>query len=157
MYLFIFATWPWSPWPIQQVDITMSQGTGNEKGEGFRQPFSLSWMFVYMDEKFTSNCQCAACNNCLACSRAHPAAKTNWFIITCSLRAVSIVVNTKLSLENTRITNAHTNRTDTNCCFDRFTCFHNSTTYYFRSPRHPCPKLALSPPLGTTKMNDVNQ
>ncbi|CAB0004769.1 unnamed protein product [Nesidiocoris tenuis] len=33
----------------------------------------------------TSNCQCAACSSCFACSRAQPAARTNWLIITCSL------------------------------------------------------------------------
>lgn len=37
----------------------------------------------------TSNCQCAACSNCFACSLAQPAASTNWLIITCS-RRVSI-------------------------------------------------------------------
>jgi len=31
-----------------------------------------------------SNCQWAACSNCFAWSCAHPAATTNWFIITCS-------------------------------------------------------------------------
>ncbi len=30
----------------------------------------------------TSNCQCAACKSCFAWSAAHPAVKTNWFIIT---------------------------------------------------------------------------
>lgn len=35
----------------------------------------------------TSNCQCAACSNCFACSLAQPAANTNWLIITCSRRA----------------------------------------------------------------------
>lgn len=41
----------------------------------------------------TSNCQCAACNICFAWSRAHPAAKTNWLIITCSLNESIITIN----------------------------------------------------------------
>lgn len=40
----------------------------------------------------TSNCQCADCKICLACSRAHPAANTNWLIITCSLNGVESMV-----------------------------------------------------------------
>ena len=34
----------------------------------------------------TSNCHFAACSNCFACSAWHPAANTNWLIITCCLR-----------------------------------------------------------------------
>ncbi len=39
----------------------------------------------------TSNCQWAAWRSCLACSRAQPAANTNWLIITCS-RSESMAV-----------------------------------------------------------------
>lgn len=51
------------------------------------------------DMIFTSNCQWAACSNCLAWSRAHPAANTNWLIITCSrnesIADVSLRVSTR--------------------------------------------------------------
>lgn len=35
-----------------------------------------------MCSALTSNCQCAACKSCFAWSAAHPAVRTNWFIIT---------------------------------------------------------------------------
>jgi hypothetical protein len=35
----------------------------------------------------TSNCQCAACRSCFAWSAAHPAVRTNWFIITWCFRS----------------------------------------------------------------------
>lgn len=38
-----------------------------------------------------SNCQCAACRSWVACSRAHPAATTNWLIMICSRRPVSML------------------------------------------------------------------
>lgn len=34
-----------------------------------------------------SNCQCAACKSCFAWSAAHPAVRTNWFIITWCFRS----------------------------------------------------------------------
>lgn len=52
-------------------------------------PFALS-----TSRFLTSNCQCAACNNCLACSLAQPAASTNWLIITCSRRVSILFVTT---------------------------------------------------------------
>lgn len=55
---------------------------------------SLMHGCLFTNSIFTSNCQWAACSNCFACSRAHPAANTNWFIMTCSLNAVSISYGT---------------------------------------------------------------
>lgn len=48
-----------------------------------KQPFSFV-LHVCLRLEFTSNCQCADCSNCFAWSLAHPAANTNWLIITCS-------------------------------------------------------------------------
>lgn len=45
----------------------------------------------------TSNCQCADCRSCLAWSRAHPAASTNWLIITCSFKVSIFGPNSLLS------------------------------------------------------------
>jgi len=36
-----------------------------------------------LNETNTSNCQLFSARSCLACSGRHPAAKTNWLIITC--------------------------------------------------------------------------
>lgn len=40
------------------------------------------YRYGVLSAAFTSNCQCAACKSCFAWSAAHPAVKTNWFIIT---------------------------------------------------------------------------
>ena len=43
------------------------------------------------------------CNNCLACSLAQPAARTNWLTITCSRsESISVFFNVKLPLIHAR-------------------------------------------------------
>lgn len=61
-------------WILKKYTESSLFGLENQKLKEFQEHDALH----------TSNCQCAACNNCLAWSWAHPAATTNWLIIICS-------------------------------------------------------------------------
>lgn len=86
---------PGFPVDLEALDQTVpsryrSGGWGDRGGVPLKAAMFTCCLFTN-HRLFTSNCQWAACSSCLACSLAHPAANTNWLIITCSLNPVSMI------------------------------------------------------------------